>query len=75
MSPGLERLFVHTNCEPSGPLSQVISVLNSHLPPPCVHGMMGQNKVKWLTNEVVNLINTGIGAAVAMAGYLLLPSL
>jgi uncharacterized membrane protein len=37
--------------------------------------MMGQNKVKWLTNEVVNLINTGIGAAVAMAGYLLLPSL
>jgi uncharacterized membrane protein len=37
--------------------------------------MMGQNKVKWLTNEVVNLINTGIGSAVVMTGYLLLPSL
>jgi uncharacterized membrane protein len=37
--------------------------------------MVGQNKIKWMTNEVVNLINTAIGAAVAMAGYLLLPSL
>jgi len=28
--------------------------------------------VPWLTNEIVNLINTAIGAAVGVAGFFLL---
>jgi len=37
-----------------------------------VIGAVFQNKYSWLTNEVVNFINTAIGAAVAMSVYLLL---
>ena len=40
-----------------------------------VIGAAFQNKYAWLTNEVVNFINTAIGALVAMAGWLLLKSL
>lgn len=52
-----------------GPLGAALSVLAAFVATTCesLIGATVQGKVKWLTNELVNFINTAIGAAVAIA--------